>query len=221
MLEAADEDQVMALAERRLAAVHFVHIGQHLDARAGRVAPEQLLFDRTDHQGHVAVANQLQLLRARGRGDAREFRAAGEFRRTLLAQVVQVDGVERELGLRRIQAHEADVARGDVVARQHDEVEFSAALAQQLDRVLGVRRVQRLDAEFLQRRRVALHEGAVVGQEADLAAEIAKHAHQVDHAQRAGILVRRGRGRIDDQHALRAPGAWPRPWSACRARAGV
>ena len=63
---------------------------------------------------------------------------------------MQVDGVEHEPGLRRVRADRHDVRRGDVVARQDDDVELGAALGEEVGDRGDVRVEQHLDAEPLQ-----------------------------------------------------------------------
>ena len=83
----------------------------------------------------------------------------------LLAQVMQVDRVEHDLGLRGVLADQREVLHGDVVPRQDEGVEAFGVGGEPLRYVGHVGVVQRLDAHLLQRRRVALEPGAVLGQE--------------------------------------------------------
>ena len=204
MLEAADEDEIAPFA-RRPCGSHALRARSKAlrhARRARRVASRScsagLTTSVTSHS-RMSLSSCARVARR----VARELGLALELGRALFAQVMQIDRIEDQLRARRVQAREADVTRGDVMARQHDRIEFGAAFAEQLDRIRGPRRIQRFDAELLQRRRVALDPEPVVRQETRAAAELAEHAHQIDHAQRARILIRRRRRRIDDQHALR------------------
>ena len=123
--------------------------------------------------------------------------AAVERRQPLLAQEVQVDGVEHDARLGREPAHRVDVLRGDVMTRQHDDVELAAALHQQVGDRAHVRMEQHLDATLLQRAHVRLPMLEVVGDERDLASQRRGDLEQRLHPQRAGILVRRQHARVD------------------------
>ena len=94
---------------------------------AGRQLAQHRLLDLRHDERHVGLPDQRELLVAlrarRERGAARAL----ERRQPLLAQEVQVDRVEHDQRVRRGLAHRVDVPRGDVVARQHDHVEFAPA----------------------------------------------------------------------------------------------
>jgi hypothetical protein len=121
-------------------------------------------------------------------------------RAALLAQVVQVDAVEHDPGLRRVFAQQRQELARHVVPADDDRIEARAMFAQPGRRAPGERRVPRLHAELLQRRRVGAAVFAVGRHEHHVRALFDQQAHEVDQPQRTRIVVRRRRQRIDDQH---------------------
>jgi len=113
-----------------------------------------------------------------------------------------IDGIEYDAGIWRIPAHRSDMLRGDIVARQHDDVEFVSALHQELGNRADVRMEQHFDAALLHRAHVGLLVLEVVGDERHLATQRRRDLEQLLHAQRAGILVRPQQARIDHQQSL-------------------
>ena len=131
MLVAADEKQILAFAEGTPAADDFVHVRYDVHAGIRRRFPQHRLLDRADHQRGV------------GRRDYRQFRApclggrAGQrcavlqLGQALFAKVVQVDRIENESRPGAVAFDQRQVARGDVMPADHDEIEFSAPVAEE------------------------------------------------------------------------------------------
>ena len=69
---------------------------------------------------------------------------AGQRGGTLLAQVMQVHGVEDDRRLRRMPAHERQEFAGDIMATEHHRIEAPPVFAQPAGRALRERRVPRL-----------------------------------------------------------------------------
>ena len=81
------------------------------------------------------------------RSDARKLGLVLECCGAFLAQIMQIDRVENQPRLRRIQPRRADIVHRDVVTRKHDRIEAAAVFAQPRDRVGHERVIQRLHAQ--------------------------------------------------------------------------
>ena len=161
-------------------------------ARRGRELCQHRLLDLRHDERHVGLARSARApRRASPRGDRRRASppssAASRSSRRKCRSTVS----NTTRALRREPAHRVDVLRGDVVARQHDDVELAAALHQQLGDRSDVRMEQHLDAALLQRADVRLLMLEVVGDERHLAAQRRRDLEHRLHAQRARVLVGR------------------------------
>ena len=178
-----------------------VHVRQHLHPRAGRIAGEQRALGGADHQGDVGSRDELQAPRARGRAAARSSVASpASSRRAALAQVMQIDACRTRARLRRMAAQQRQELAGDVMARYQHHVEARAAFAQPGRCARRERRVQVSTPSCCSASVYRPASARLSGRNTTCAPSSTQHAHQVDHAQRAGVLVRLRRRRIDDQH---------------------
>ena len=202
--EAADEHQIVALVESEPGAGQLVQVGQQLDLRLRRVAREQRAFGFAHHQRGVDAGDQVQLQRARAFGAAYLRRIAGQCGATAFAQVVQVDGVEHDLRLRRMLAQQRQHFAQHVVAAGDDRVETRAMYTQPSGHAFGERRVPDLHAQLLQRLGIDAVMGPVGRQEHHVSTFLAQQADQVHQPQRGGVAVGPRRGRVDDQHVFPA-----------------
>ena len=200
MAEAADEHQVAPLRERLARARQLVQVGQHFDHRLRRITRQQLTLGFAHHHGDVAAGDHAQFRAARTVCRAFQCGVAGEFGGALLAQVMQVDGVEDDARLRRMLAQQRQEFVRDVMAAQQRAVEAEAVLLQPRRRTLRERRVPGFDTELLQVLGVATRMFAVGRQEHHVQALFAQQPHQVDQSQRARVVVRHRCQRIDHQH---------------------
>ena len=169
------------------------------------------MLDRAHDEREVGLANQRELLVAfRARRQFRR-RPPAEFGQALLAQEMQIDGVEHAQRVGRDRAHGVDMLDRDVVPRHHDDVELVAACIQESGDRIDVRRKQDFDTAALKVRYVRLTVFKVVGDERDLAFERGQDLEDGEHPQRAGVLVRRQHASVDDQHAALRPAIARKP----------
>lgn len=80
----------------------------------------------------VGLVDECQFAASGSFGLAREGRASSQLRRTLLAQEMQIDSVENQLGLRRMAAHQFDILACYGVTGHDDSMQVVAVLTQPL-----------------------------------------------------------------------------------------
>ena len=183
--EAAHEHQVAPLLERQPGPGDAVQVGNQLHPHAGRIAGQQVALGRADHQGHVAAGHHAQFEGAGAGGGPLQFFIAGQVRRALLAQVVQVHAVEHHLGLGRVFAQQRQQAAGHIVAAGDHAGKTRAVGTQPRGHAAHVRRVPGFNAQPLQPLGIAARMAAVGRHEHHVRALVTQQPHQVHHPQRA------------------------------------
>ena len=125
-----------------------------------------------------------------------------KIREPLLAQEVEVDSIEYDQGAWCERTQRIDVLDRNIVARQHDDIEFPATRPEKLRDRPHVGRKLYLDTELLQRGHIRLTVFEIVRDKRDLAVEIDEDREYLLHAHRPGILIRRQHAGVDDENVL-------------------
>ncbi len=174
MPEAADENETFALREALVSPLlaGLVDRRDKQDARFGREPVQELLLDRAHHERDIGLAHQREFLVALGHRGAPRAAARLEIGEALLAQEMQVHGIEHDQRMRRESAQGVEVFDRDVVPRHHDDAELAAARIEKVRDGLRIGREHDFDAGLLQLRDVGLAILEVVGDEGDLAAQL-------------------------------------------------
>ena len=200
MLEAADEEDVSAAFEsRNIGPVEWVDCRNDPDVKAEALPVEDVLLERTDHQGQVGDPRQVELLLlALGRGHMQQGILL-QLGLSFLPQKMEVHGVEHNLRPRREPLHRGHVPCGDLGSGDDHEVEIFTMLLQKRPDGPVIGMMDDLDAHSLKNLLIGRRSNQVVGYEGDVMASPADRADHLEHAQRAGIPIGGGQPVIDHQ----------------------
>ena len=181
-----------------------MQVGQQGHLRAGGILRQQRLLHVADHQGDVGCVDQGQFqcacpcCRAMGRG------IAGQCGCALLAQVVQIDGVEQHPRLRCVTTQQRQELPRHVMTADHHRVKPWPVFAQPCRDACCVGGVPAFNAKALKGTGVVAVGAAIGGQKDHVRAFLDQQPHQFDHAQGAGVAIRAW-GQCVDQQDLLAP----------------